>query len=147
MGLPRNVFGVPLHPLLVPFPLVLWLTSPVFAVAALWVGPQPWWGLSLIATTVGVVIGIAAITTGLAEFLHRAEVDVDVRLSVRHGIRTSLAWLLFAGKLILAALLAPTTTTIGIALAVDLVACVLLIQGAIYGIRLIYSDNVRDRNR
>lgn len=145
MKLRRNIFGVPVHPLIVPFPLVLWLTSPVFAAVALWLGPQPWWGLSLGASTTGVVIGVVGIATGLLEFLHRTKVDVDVRLSARHGIRTSLAWLLFTGKLIMAALLPTSATTISIALAVDLVACAILLQGVILGVRLIYSEDVRDR--
>lgn len=147
MKLPRNVFGLPLHPLIVPFPLVLWLTSPIFAAVALWLGPQPWWGLSLGASAVGVAIGIAGIATGLVEFLHRSKVDVDVRLSASHGIRTSLAWLLFTGKLMMAALVSTSTTTIAIALAIDLVACVILLQGVVFGVRLIYSEDVRDRRR
>lgn len=143
--MPRNVFGVPLHPLIVPFPLVLWLTSPIFAAVALWLGPQPWWGLSLGASAIGVALGIAGIATGLLEFVHRAEVDVDVRLSARHGIRTSFAWLLFAGKLVMAALLSPTRVIIGLGLAIDVLACFILIQGVIYGVRLIYSEDIRDR--
>lgn len=147
MKLPRNVFGLPLHPLIVPFPLVLWLTSPIFAAVALWLGPQPWWGLSLGASAVGVIIGVAGIATGLLEFLHRSKVDVDVRLSASHGIRTSFAWLLFTGKLMMAALVPTSTTTIAIALTIDLVACVILLQGVVFGVRLIYSEDVRDRRR
>lgn len=47
----------------------------------------------------------------------------------------------------MAALLPATTTTIGIALVIDAVACIVLLQGVIYGIRLIHSEDVRERNR
>ena len=43
MRLPRVAFGVPLHPLLVHFPIAFWLAVPVLDLAALYAGPAPWW--------------------------------------------------------------------------------------------------------
>ena len=43
MRLKLRVFGVPLHPLLVHFPITFWLVVPVLDIAALFAGPEPWW--------------------------------------------------------------------------------------------------------
>ena len=79
MRLPRHAFGVPMHPLLVHFPISLWLAVPVLDVAALYVGPDPWWALALGATILGILIGTAAIVTGLLEYLEPSVVGIDLR--------------------------------------------------------------------
>jgi uncharacterized membrane protein len=61
MRLKLRVFGVPLHPLLVHFPIAFWLVVPVLDIAALLAGPEPWWALAKGATILGVAIGAAAI--------------------------------------------------------------------------------------
>lgn len=139
MAWPLRVFGVPLHPLLVHFPVAFWLTLPPLDVAALVLGPQPWWALAGGATTIGVVVGAAAIVAGLLEYAHLSGAGVTVRLAARHGVRTGMAWCLFTVKLVVTAVGAPTPAIIVICLALDLVACALLIQGAFFGTRLIYQ--------
>lgn len=139
MAWPLRVFGVPLHPLLVHFPVAFWLTVPVLDVAALVFSVQPWWSWAAAATTIGVVIGVPAIIAGLWEYAHLSGSGAATRLAARHGVRTSMAWLIFAAKLIVAALAAPSPTIIGICLALDLFACALLVQGAFFGTRLIYQ--------
>lgn len=136
---PLRVFGVPLHPLLVHFPVAFWLTVPVLDVAALVSGPQPWWALALSATAIGVVIGVGAIVSGLLEYAHLSGAGVAVRLAARHGVRTGLAWCLFSVKLMVATVATPTIAIIGICLALDLLACALVVQGAFFGTRLIYQ--------
>ena len=61
MRLPRQVFGVPMHPLLVHFPITLWLAAPALDLAALTAGPEPWWTLAVWTTFLGVVIGRAGL--------------------------------------------------------------------------------------
>jgi uncharacterized membrane protein len=58
MRLPRVAFGVPLHPLLVHFPIAFWLAVPVLDLAALYAGPEPWWTLALGATNIGAPLKI-----------------------------------------------------------------------------------------
>ncbi len=140
MPLRFRVFGLPLHPFLVHFPIAFWAAVPVLDVAALFVGPAPWWMLALGATMLGVVIGAVAIAAGLIEYLQPSLVGIDMRLAARHGVRTSVAWCLFASKLIVAALLPQGTWPMLLCLGLDLLACGLLAQGVYFGTRQVYQQ-------
>ena len=61
MKLKLRVFEVPLHPLLVHFPIAFWLVVPMLDIAALYAGPDPWWTMAQAATILGIVIGAASI--------------------------------------------------------------------------------------
>ena len=140
MRLPRQAFGVPMHPILVHFPITLWLAVPVLDVAALYVGPDPWWALALGATMLGIFIGAAAIVTGLLEYLEPSVVGIDLRLAARHGVRTSLAWCTFTAKIFVAAFTPSTPGWITLCLALDLIGCGLLVQGVFFGTRQVYEQ-------
>jgi uncharacterized membrane protein len=140
MRLPRQAFGVPMHPILVHFPITLWLAVPVLDVAALYVGPDPWWALALGATMLGILIGAAAIVTGLLEYLEPSVVGIDLRLAARHGVRTSLAWCTFTAKIFVAAFTPSTPGWITLCLALDLIGCGLLVQGVFFGTRQVYEQ-------
>jgi uncharacterized membrane protein len=140
MRLPRQAFGVPMHPILVHFPITLWLAVPVLDVAALYVGPDPWWALALGATMLGILIGAAAIVTGLLEYLEPSVVGIDLRLAARQGVRTSLAWCTFTAKIFVAAFTPSTPGWITLCLALDLIGCGLLVQGVFFGTRQVYEQ-------
>src|SRR6476661_7054255 len=140
MRLPRHAFGVPMHPLLVHFPIAFWLAVPVLDIAALYVGPDPWWALALGATILGIFIGAAAIVTGLLEYLQPSVVGIDLRLAARHGVRTSLAWCTFTAKIFVAAFTPSTPGWITLCLALDLIGCGLLAQGVFFGTRQVYEQ-------
>ncbi|CAN5789317.1 hypothetical protein BH20PSE1_BH20PSE1_15780 [soil metagenome] len=140
MRLPRVAFGVPLHPLLVHFPIAFWLAVPVLDLAALYAGPAPWWTLALGATTIGILIGVPVIVTGLLEYLEPSVVGIDIRLAARHGIRTTMAWITFTSKMLVAVLSPITTWSITLCLALDLIGCVLLVQGVFFGTRQVYQQ-------
>jgi len=140
MRLPRVAFGVPLHPLLVHFPIAFWLAVPVLDLAALYAGPEPWWTLALGATTIGILIGVPVIMTGLLEYLEPSVVGIDIRLAARHGIRTTMAWITFTSKLLVAVLSPLTTWSITLCLTLDLIGCVLLVQGVFFGTRQVYQQ-------
>ena len=140
MRLPRQAFGVPMHPILVHFPITLWLAVPVLDVAALYVGPDPWWALALGATMLGIFIGAAAIVTGLLEYLEPSVVGIDLRLAARHGVRTSLAWCTFTAKIFVAAFTPSAPGWITLCLALDLIGCGLLVQGVFFGTRQVYEQ-------
>ena len=140
MRLPRVAFGVPLHPLLVHFPIAFWLAVPVLDLAALYAGPEPWWTLALGATTIGILIGVPVIATGLLEYLEPSVVGIDIRLAARHGIRTTMAWITFTSKMLVAVLSPLTTWSITLCLALDLIGCVLLVQGVFFGTRQVYQQ-------
>jgi uncharacterized membrane protein len=140
MKLPRVAFGVPLHPLLVHFPITFWLATPVLDLAALYAGVKPWWTLALSATAAGVIIGVVVIVSGLLEYLEPSVVGIDIRLAARHGIRTTMAWGTFTTKWIVAILTPITAVTITLAFVLDLIGCVLLVQGVFFGTRQVYQQ-------
>ncbi|MDB5981096.1 MAG: hypothetical protein JWQ69_2111 [Pseudomonas sp.] len=140
MRWPRRFLGLPLHPMLVHFPLVFWLCVPIFDGLALSYGTQPWWGLALAATASGVVIGVFALITGLMDYIHLSETGSnDVRLAARHGVRTSVVWCVMAIKLLVASLADTVSALILVCLLVDLLACGLLLQAAVFGTRITYG--------
>jgi uncharacterized membrane protein len=140
MSLKLHVFGVPLHPLLVHFPIAFWLVVPVLDISALLAGPEPWWALAKGATILGVVIGAAAIAIGLLEYLRPSLAGIDLKLAARHGIRTTLARCIFTVKTVAAALLPPAGGSMTLCLALDLLGCVLLVQGVYFGTRQVYRQ-------
>jgi len=137
---PRRFLGLPLHPMLVHFPLVFWLSLPVLDLLALWRGPKPWWGMGLVVTAAGVVIGAFAVMTGLLDYIELSETGSnDVRLAARHGVRTSVVWCAMSIKLIVAALSEAGSRVLWGGLVVDLLASALLLQGALFGTRIVYG--------
>lgn len=145
MRWPRRVFGVPMHPLLVHFPITLWLATPVLDLAALSADPAPWWRLALWATLIGVVIGALAIGTGLLEYLEPSVAGIDMRLAARHGVRTALAWCVFTAKLILTTTLSTIDNgSIAVCLVLDLIGCALLVQGVFFGTKQVYDQLEND---
>jgi uncharacterized membrane protein len=140
MKLKLRVFDVPLHPLLVHFPIAFWLVVPVLDIAALYAGPDPWWTLAQAATILGVAIGAASIVVGLLEYLQPSLVGIDLKLAARHGIRTSLAWCIFTAKSLAAPFLPIAGWSMISYLALDLIGCVLLVQGVYFGTRQVYQQ-------
>ena len=140
MRLKLRVFGVPLHPLLVHFPITFWLVVPVLDIAALFAGPEPWWTLAKGATILGIAIGAASIAAGLLEYLQPSLVGIDLKLAARHGITTTLAWCIFTTKAALAALLPLAAWSMIACLALDLIGCALLIHGVYLGTRQVYQQ-------
>jgi uncharacterized membrane protein len=138
---PRRFLGLPLHPMLVHFPLVFWLSVPVLDVLALWRGAQPWWDTSLVVTASGVVIGAFAVITGLLDYVELSETGSnDVRLAARHGVRTSVVWCAMTVKLIVAGLSEAGNGVLWGGLVVDLLSSALLLQGALFGTRIVYRE-------
>lgn len=135
MRLPRKVFGHPLHPMLAMVPLVLWLATPLADVAAWLAGPDLWWRLALGMSAAGVAVGVPTMVVGLSDYAAGAG-PADVRLAARHGVRTSLVWCAMTLKLLLVWFLDRNLGLIVGCLLLDLAAAVLLVQGALYGLRL-----------
>lgn len=137
---PRHLFGVPLHPLLVHFPIVFWLILPLIDVAILFLGPVPWLWLAIFSAAAGVGFGAVAILTGLLEYRDPSLAGIDMRLAAKHGTRTSLAWCVFAIRLGTALLLPFGTLSIVACLGLDVLGCVMLVQGIIFGTRQVYAQ-------
>ncbi len=137
---PRHLFGVPLHPLLVHFPIVFWLILPMLDLATVFFGPEPWMWLAISSAAAGVGTGAAAILVGLLEYRDPSLAGIDMRLAAKHGTRTSLAWCVFAARLAAALLLPTGKLSILLCLGLDTLGSVLLIQGIIFGTRQVYAQ-------
>lgn len=131
---------MPMHPLLVHFPIVFWLILPPLDVAALVAGATRWWTIAQGAALLGVVIGAVAIVVGLLDYRDPSLAGIDMRLAARHGVRTTLAWCLFAARIVAAALLPASQSAMLLCLALDIVGCGLLVQGIILGTRQVYDQ-------
>ena len=64
-----RLFGHPIHPILIPFPLGLLTTSVVFDVIYLLAGDGKWSGISFWMIAAGVIGGLAAAVFGLIDWL------------------------------------------------------------------------------
>jgi uncharacterized membrane protein len=64
-----KLFGHPIHPMLIPFPLGLLTTSVVFDVIYLLTGDEKWSGISFWMIAAGVIGGLAAAVFGLIDWL------------------------------------------------------------------------------
>lgn len=137
---PRHLFGVPLHPLLVHFPIVFWLILPPLDVAILVFGTEPWLWLGIFSAAAGVGIGAVAILAGLLEYRDPSLAGIDMRLAAKHGTRTSLAWCVFATRLGVALLFLDSGLSIVVCLGLDLLGSVMLVQGIIFGTRQVYAQ-------
>ncbi|WP_166265527.1 DUF2231 domain-containing protein [Marinobacter caseinilyticus] len=143
--LPRRFLGLPLHPMLVHFPLAFWLSVPVFDALALSLSLWPWWGLALGATAVGVIFGAFALITGLLDYIELSETDSnDVRLAARHGVRTSVVWTVMTMKLMVAGLTETQPLLVAGSLVIDVLVSALLLQGAFFGTKITYG-HYRDK--
>jgi len=66
---------------------------------------------------------------------------IDMRLAARHGVRTTLAWCTFTAKLIFVTTFSEISTWSLVAcFALDLLACVLLLQGVYFGTKQVYEQ-------
>jgi hypothetical protein len=74
------------------------------------------------------------------EYLQPSLVGIDLKLAARHGIRTSLAWCIFTAKIVAASLLPIAGWSMISYLALDLIGCVLLVQGVYFGTRQVYQQ-------
>lgn len=137
---PRHFFGVPLHPLLVHFPIVFLLILPVLDLATLFVGPDPWMWIANISAAAGIGIGAVAILFGLLEYRDPSLAGIDMRLAAKHGTRTSLAWCVFVARLVTAMSLPEGQLSTLLCLGLDGLGCVLLIQGIVFGTRQVYAQ-------
>ncbi len=137
-------FGLPLHPLLVHFPITFWIVVPVLDTAALTAGLEPWSTLAFAATLLGLVTGAIAIAVGLLEYTEPSLAGIDMRLAARHGVRTTLSWLFFAARLAAAFFLPLRHWTAAVCLLLDLLGAGLLAQGVYFGTRQVYQQ-VEDR--
>lgn len=101
MASPASIGGHPIHPMLIPFPIALWVFSLVADLIFLWRGNNVWrdWiaFYSLLAGTLGAVV---AAIPGIIDWLSLTEARV-VRIANWHARLNFIALIIFALSLFL----------------------------------------------
>jgi uncharacterized membrane protein len=116
----------PLHPAVVHFPVACWSLATFADLASLWLGRPAWW-LAGVLLAIGTLTALAAMATGLIEFVRIEAGSPALRDANRHMLLVMAAWLLYAGSLFLrlrgATLIAPGWPALGTGIAGFLCLC------------------------
>lgn len=101
MASPASIGGHPIHPMIIPFPIALWVFSLVADIIYLWRGNPLWRDWIAFYTLLGGIIGatLAAIP-GLIDWLSLKDREV-VKIANWHARLNVIALLIFAGSLYL----------------------------------------------
>ena len=139
MRTPAQIAGHPIHPMLVPIPIGLWLFSLVCDVIALRVAePASWAAASFYAMVGGVIGALAAAIPGLIDLLSLHGRPIQ-KTAVKHMALNLLIVVLFAAN---AWMRARGTIANGAALGLSVVAIALLLVSGWLGGKMVYEAGV-----
>lgn len=98
MASPASIGGHPVHPMIIPFPIALWVFSLVADVIFLWRGNPVWRDYIAFYTLLGGIIGAAAAAVpGLIDWLSLKDREV-VKIANWHARLNVIALLVFAAS-------------------------------------------------
>ena len=98
MASPASIGGHPIHPMIIPFPIALWVFSLVADVIYLWRGNPVWrnW-IAFYALLAGIIAAVVAAVPGLIDWLSLKDKDV-VKIANWHARLNVIALLVFAAS-------------------------------------------------
>ena len=101
MASPASIGGHPIHPMIIPFPIALWVFSLVADVVYLWRGNPVWkdW-IAFYTLLAGTIMAAVAAVPGLIDWLSLKEPKV-VKIANWHARLNVIALLVFGGSLYL----------------------------------------------
>ncbi|HEX8843435.1 MAG TPA: DUF2231 domain-containing protein [Pyrinomonadaceae bacterium] len=97
MSSPASIAGHPIHPMLIPFPIALWVFSLVADLIYLWRGNEGWLWMARWTLLAGCIGAIAAAIFGLIDYFSIKDKEV-VKVANWHARLNILALLLFAAS-------------------------------------------------
>lgn len=97
MASPASIMGHPIHPMLIPFPIALWVFSLVADLLYYWRGNEHWPLIAFYALLAGCLGAIAAAIFGFIDYLAIKDKQV-VKVANWHARLNVLALLLFAAS-------------------------------------------------
>lgn len=98
MASPASIGGHPVHPMIIPFPIALWVFSLVADVIYLWRGNSVWKNYVAFYALLGGIIGAAvAAVPGLIDWMSLTDKAV-VKIANWHARLNVIALLVFAGS-------------------------------------------------
>ena len=129
MQSPASIAGHPIHPMLIPFPIALWVFSLVSDLIYLW-GDNPAWGWIAFYTLAGGILGaILAALFGIIDYFSIRDKKVS-RIAAWHARFNVLALLLFAASFYFRTTAGATiiggSMTIPLALSITGVLCIIV---------------------
>ena len=98
MGSPASIGGHPVHPMIIPFPIALWVFSLVADVIYLWRGNPVWkdW-IAFYSLLAGIIGAVAAAVPGLIDWLSIKDKEV-AKIANWHARLNVIALLIFAAS-------------------------------------------------
>jgi uncharacterized membrane protein len=98
MGSPASINGHPIHPMLIPFPIALWVFSLIADLIYLWRGNPIWrdW-IAFYALLAGIIGAIAAAIFGIIDWLAIKDGEVK-KIANWHARLNVIALLIFAAS-------------------------------------------------
>ena len=98
MASPASIGGHPVHPMIIPFPIALWVFSLVADVIFLWRGNPVWKDyIAFYTLLAGIIGGAVAAVPGIIDWLSLTDKAV-VKLANWHARLNVIALLIFAGS-------------------------------------------------
>jgi uncharacterized membrane protein len=100
MASPASIGGHPIHPMLIPFPIALWVFSLVADVIYLWRSNPVWKSIAFYTLFAGIIGGAAAAVPGFIDWLSLKDKTV-VNIANWHARLNVIALLIFIGSFLL----------------------------------------------
>ncbi len=138
METPARILGHPIHPMLIPFPIGLWVFSLAADITYRLGGDPVWLTMAYWTMLAGTVGALAAAVPGLIDYLSLREPRA-VRIGTIHMVLNLTIVGLFVANLVLRATGYPPTT---LPLVLSLIAVGLLLASGWFGWELIYRQGV-----
>lgn len=95
MASKASIFGHPVHPMIIPFPLALWVFSLVADVVYIWFNKDNWGIVAFYTLAAGLVGGVVAAVPGVIDWLAIKDREV-ARIANWHARLNVIALIVFA---------------------------------------------------
>ena len=136
-----KLFGHPLHPAMVHFPVAAWTGAVVTDALFAALGGAAWRDVSFWLIVVGVVTALGAMTAGFIDLMALPEGQAAQRRALRHMSVMGGAWTAYVIDL-LVRLLPTGPASALINLSISIVGFLTLLLGTHYGAQLVYDFGV-----